>query len=172
MKRTLTALYETREQAERVRDQLVAAGLGDHVTIRDQDAAEAKDHRDVFEWIGGLFGGHDDSHLYAEGLRRGHVLVTVEVEEAGENRATELLEAGHPVDLDHAERTWRPENWKPRPVPTATWSEAEHKKQGTPDALASDAQTYSHVDSDGARPKDAPVEGHQTVRVRIYALYE
>jgi hypothetical protein len=117
MNRTVTALYETKAQAERVRDALVAAHLGDHVEIRDQDG-ETRGHRDIVEWLGDLFGGHADRETYGEGLRRGHFLLTAKVEDFNEIRAAELLDADAPVDLDHAEKAWRAEGWAPSPAAT------------------------------------------------------
>jgi hypothetical protein len=106
MKRTVTALYETQAEAERVRDALKAAGLGDDVEVHDRDADDARGHLD-------LFGGHHDSHLYAEGLRRGHVLLTAKVDDLNETRAAEIIDAEAPVDLTAAEKKWREEGWKP-----------------------------------------------------------
>jgi hypothetical protein len=119
MTRTVTALYETKAQAERARDTLVAAHLGDHVDIRDETEAK-HDPRDIVEWLADLFGGHKDSHVYGEGLRRGHVLLTATVEDFNEIRAAELLDADAPVDLDKAEQSWRAEGWTPTADPAAT----------------------------------------------------
>jgi hypothetical protein len=189
MTRTLTALYETREQAERVQDQLVAARLGDNVTIRDQEAAESGGHRDLVEWIGDLFGGHHDSHLYAEGLRRGHVLMTVKVDDLNETRAAELLDAAQPIDLDHAQTTWRPETWTPRPTAASRWTAGERAKQEVPDAeppapaetagqasRAPDADVedsdFQDPDLEGSLPEVRSPESIRIMRVRVYALYE
>jgi hypothetical protein len=113
MKRTITALYETQAQAERVRGALKASGLGEHVDIHDADAGDAHADRGLGGWLSDLFGGHHDSHLYAEGLRRGHVLLTVKVDELNETRAAEILDAEPAIDLNAAETTWRGEGWEP-----------------------------------------------------------
>jgi hypothetical protein len=113
MKRTITALYETQAQAERVRDALKAAGLGHDVEVHDREADEARGQRGLGGWLSDLFGGHDDSHLYAEGLRRGHVLLTAKVDDLSEIRAAEIMDAEPPVDLTAAEKKWREEGWKP-----------------------------------------------------------
>ena len=122
MKRTVTALYETQQQAERVRDALEAAHLTDDVDIHDQSADETgkfrPHHRTLGDWLSDLFGGHHDSHLYAEGLRRGHVLLTAKVDDLNEIRAAEIMDAEAPLDLGAAEETWRGEGWKP-PAPIA-----------------------------------------------------
>jgi hypothetical protein len=106
MNRTVTALYKTRAEADRVRDALVAANLGGHVTIRDQGDEDDSRLRVAFD-------GHDDSRLYAEGLRRGHVLLTARVDDLKEIRAAEILDAEAPVNLEDANRSWRGDGWTP-----------------------------------------------------------
>lgn len=122
MKRTVTALYETQSQAERVGAALVAAKLTDEVDIHDQTAEAAgkfkPQHRTFGEWLSDLFGGHHDSHLYAEGLRRGHVLLTAKVDDLNETRAAEIMDAEAPLDLGDAEVNWRREGWQPAVAPT------------------------------------------------------
>jgi hypothetical protein len=113
MKRIISALYETQAEAERVRDALKAAGLGDHVDIHDQEAHDAQTKRGLGGWLGDVFGGHHDSHLYAEGLRNGHILLTAKIDELNETRAAEILDSEPPLDLTAAEKKWREEGWKP-----------------------------------------------------------
>jgi len=115
MHRTVTALYDTKAQAERARDALVAAKLGDHVTIRDRD--DAGEHRNFGEWLSHLFGHHEDKHVYGEGVRRGHVLLSAKVDDLNEIRAAEILDALEPVDLPAAEKAWRSEGWTPPAAP-------------------------------------------------------
>ncbi len=113
MKCTVTALYETREEAERVRDALKAQHLGDEVKVCDQADEEAKGHhRGLAGWLSDHFGGHHDHHLYAEGLRRGHFLLIAKVDDLNETRAAAIMDAGA-VDLAAAEKTWRREGWNP-----------------------------------------------------------
>ena len=148
MKRTVTALYETRAQAEQVQAALVAAHLGDNVEIReDTDTARSGEsgHRDFKTWLSDLMGGHDDRHVYIEGVRRGHFMLSAKVDELSETRAAEILDSAAPVDLESAQTTWRAEGWTsptetaergftperasgesvsgaPTPPPRATWN--------------------------------------------------
>jgi hypothetical protein len=113
MKRTLTALYRTRAEAQNVSDALKNANLGADVQIVDQTAADAHpEHRDFVAWLGGLFDGHEDKHAYEEGLRRGHFLLTAKLDELKETRAAEILYAAGPLDLQDAQRAWRAEGWE------------------------------------------------------------
>jgi hypothetical protein len=113
MKRTLTAFYRTRAEAQKVSDALAEASLGADVEIIDQTArAEHAEHHGFSEWLGGLFGGHDDKHAYEEGLRRGHFLLTAKVDDLKETRAAEILYAAGPLDLQDAQRAWRADGWE------------------------------------------------------------
>lgn len=115
MTRTVAALYETRAQAEEARAALEAAHLGQHVDIKDR-SGDSHDHPGGLRgWLDGLIGGHHDQHLYDEGLRRGHVLLAAKVDDLGETRAAEILDAATPVDLARAGRTWQGEGWTPPP---------------------------------------------------------
>jgi hypothetical protein len=115
MNRTVTALYEAKAQAELARDALIAAHLGGDVTIQNRDAAS--EHRTFGEWISSLFGEREDKHVYGEGLRRGHFLLSAKVDDLNEIRVAEILDAAKPVDLSAAEAAWRGEGWTPTSVP-------------------------------------------------------
>jgi hypothetical protein len=121
MKRTITAFYPTRADAQKVCDALNGANLDAQIEIIDQSAADAHPQRqDFVEWLGGLFAGHEDKHAYEEGLRRGHFLLTAKVDDLKETRAAEILEAANPLNLQAAQRTWRAEGWKgPDAAPVA-----------------------------------------------------
>jgi hypothetical protein len=119
MKRTVCALYETRAEAERARDALQARHLGGEVEIHDLDEADRKGKHGLLERLGHLFGGHKDTHLYGEGLRRGHVLLTAKVDDDKETLAAELMEAAQPLNLPEREHAWRAEGWTPPADSTA-----------------------------------------------------
>jgi len=127
MKRTVTALYETRQEAEKARDALIAAHIAkpDEVEIRDEACDEAKrHHRGLGGWLSDLFGGHHDHHFYAEGLRRGHVLLTAKVDDLNETRAAVIMETAA-IDLAAVEQDWRREGWAP-PAPAAQGQTQPH----------------------------------------------
>ena len=116
--RTVTALFETKADAERARDALRAVQLGDKIEIHEGAGADTlgtNDPVDIVEWLGGLFSGHRDKHLYGEGIRRGHCLVTARVEDAGESRATQILESAGALNLHDAHRDWRADGWNEPP---------------------------------------------------------
>jgi hypothetical protein len=115
---TVTALFETRADAERARDELSAAQVSDQIEIHDQASAEihgTQDHFDIVDWLGSLFSGHRDKHLYGEGIRRGHYLVTARIADVGEPRAIQILESAGALNLHDAHQDWRSDGWSGAP---------------------------------------------------------
>ena len=53
----------------------------------------------------------EDAAYYAEGIRRGGVLVSVSCPDEWANRAEDILNRHHPVDLDNRTTTWRESGW-------------------------------------------------------------
>ena len=118
--RTLTALYETQADADAAKQRLAAMGVpsGD-IEIHDETSAgDAGGEGGMFGGLGKLFGHHDDTHAYAEGLRRGQVLLTAKVEEGRATSAAEALDATTgAVDFDRSQDEWRQSGWT---APTMT----------------------------------------------------
>jgi uncharacterized protein (TIGR02271 family) len=71
---------------------------------------------------GGLIGGltnlgvpEDEAHYYAEGVRRGGILVTVAAEtEAQADEAAEVMRRHGAVDIDERATEWKKQGWKGR----------------------------------------------------------
>lgn len=53
----------------------------------------------------------EEAHYYAEGVRRGNVLVTVQTTDALAERAVSILSRHHPMDLDRQVGEWRQSGW-------------------------------------------------------------
>lgn len=67
---------------------------------------------------GGLIGAltdlgvpEEEAHYYAEGVRRGGVLVTVQTTDALAQQAVSILSRHHPMDLDRHVGEWRKSGW-------------------------------------------------------------
>ena len=106
MSRIVTALYDTRAEAEMAQQRLRSAVGVDQLTIVDQGSSGR-----------GLSGYHlsdDDRHVYGEALRRGGALLCAEVDE-GEDPETivRALEETSSVDIEERQRGWQQEGWQP-----------------------------------------------------------
>jgi uncharacterized protein (TIGR02271 family) len=88
---------------------------------------------------GGLVGAltnlgipEEDAETFAEGVRRGGTLVTVETDEQRSNLAVDIMNRYHPVDMERRASEWKQANWegfKPDAEPL-TADEIDHERQG------------------------------------------
>lgn len=123
--RSLSALFDTKAEADSAVRALEAAGIADVVltgadnqgygtALRDNGAGEV-DERGFFETIGDFFFPDEDRYTYAEALDRGGFLVTVDNVPAHQHEhALDILDASGAVDLDAREAEWRTEGWDPQ----------------------------------------------------------
>ncbi len=127
MAHTLAAVFAQRDMAEHAQQDLITAGFP-IANIRLHDAgsdgvAAAEINHDgdklldsIKHFFSDLFGSHADRHVYAEAIRRGHIVLTLEeASDADIQRATDLVERYAPIDIDaHAEH-WRAGGWQDAP---------------------------------------------------------
>jgi len=127
MNRTITGLFDTREAAEAVvahltmHDDVPRDRITLHATRGEAGSGAAED--DGF-WasVKNLFMPDEDRHAYSEGMRRGGVLLSAELEEEKVAHAMDVFEEHGAVDLDSREQEWRKEGWSGGAAiaPTAT----------------------------------------------------
>lgn len=116
-KQTITSFYDSREYANNAALMLQQAGVPDRdITVSPDTAAsyaDVEDHPAKGFWasLESMFGGTDDHETYAEGLRRGAIMVTAHVDDAKLDDAIDILERHGSVDLNERETTWRHEGW-------------------------------------------------------------
>jgi uncharacterized protein (TIGR02271 family) len=117
--RTLTAFFRDRSDAEEATRDLIAAGIAesnvrlvpgaesDNVAATDVDAG-----RGFWASLGDFFFPAEDRAVYAEGLRRGGYLVTVDaVTQAQHDKAVDILDDEGTIDVDEWADSWRAEGW-------------------------------------------------------------
>jgi hypothetical protein len=94
---------------------LVAAGIArDQISVAGTGAfgtPPTSGDRSFWEELKDLFLPAEDRYAYAEGLRRGGVVVSVRTEETGYERVLEILDREGAVDLDKQQASWRKEGW-------------------------------------------------------------
>lgn len=122
MTRTVTALFDTRADAEAAQQRLHQANVGaDHVRLHDKSSAgyseAASSHQDPGLWssIKNAFLPDDDRHTYEEGVRRGGVLLTADVDEHDVDAVVRVLEEADTVDIDDRSQQWRASGWDHKP---------------------------------------------------------
>ena len=113
--RNATAYFETRAAADAAVNDLVAAGIArDQISVAGTGAfgtTATSGDRSFWEELKDLFLPAEDRYAYAEGLRRGGVVVSVRTEETDYERVLEILDRDGAVDLDKQEASWREEGW-------------------------------------------------------------
>lgn len=124
MSRTITAMFDSRSEAESARERLTASHIdASRVRIIDKSSggaggtgglgatSEDTESRGFWAQMKELFVTEDDRHSYAEGISRGGFLLTAEVDEDEADRACQLLEQSNSVDFESREKEWRNDSW-------------------------------------------------------------
>jgi len=101
---------------------------------------------------GGMIGALTDSgipeeeaHHYAEGVRRGDILITVRTDETRADRAASVMDDNGAVDIDHRVSNWRERGWERHDTSSQPLSE---------DELRREREYYSSTESQGDRWRD------------------
>jgi uncharacterized protein (TIGR02271 family) len=109
MSRTVTALYDSKAEAEAARQRLSSSVDVENVKIIDGQSQGSGS--------GGLashYLSNDDRHAYGEALRRGGALLCAEVDgDSDRDRIVKALEETPGVDLEERQRSWQQEGWTP-----------------------------------------------------------
>jgi stress response protein YsnF len=120
MSRTVTALYDTRQEAETARERLASALDVERVKIIDQSSGGGGGQS-----LRNIHLSNDDRHAYNEGLRRGGFLLCAEVESGEDHeRIIRLLEESSSVDLDERQQGWKNERWQAGSAAPASFGHA------------------------------------------------
>ena len=120
MTRTITAMFSDRAAADAAISQL-SSQLGIRSNQVQVHAAETASTGTVAGATTGdtgfwgslkdLFVPDEDRTAYAEGIRRGNVVVSAQVDEGMLDQAMDILEHNGAVDLDSQEAEWRQSGW-------------------------------------------------------------
>ena len=159
MTHTLAAVFETRAEANRAKDELIHSGYAaESITVTDSGSVagtprindDASILGSVKQMFSGLLGReHADRHIYAEALNRGHVVLTIQTNgmEAAD-RAADIVEDFNPIDIDEHETMWRASGW--------TGGELLRSGAGTPQTSLGAQQ--SAPEQHGIRPREEAVD--------------
>ena len=135
---TLTALFDSRKDAEDAVERLIASGIPkDRIRLVPGNEIDPKDDPDswreveqtpqqrmgILESLRGLFFPDDERLTYGEHLRRGCYLVSVQVTDAEHDGALDILDDEGTVDMDAREDRWRAGGWTGPAVPLTAANE-------------------------------------------------
>ena len=119
MSSTITAMFDSRADAEAAKERLKASNVDtDHIHVHDKSSAGYREqgystHQDRGMWdsIKNAFLPDEDRHTYEEGVRRGGAVLTADVDEDDVARAVQVLEEAGSVDVDDRAGQWRQSGW-------------------------------------------------------------
>jgi stress response protein YsnF len=114
----------------------------------------------------------EDAHYYAEGVRRGGVLVTVATEDATADRAAEIMRSHGAVDIEERAQQWRGTGWEKFDETSTPYTSdqitrerenvipvvEEEVKIGKRDVRKGGVRVYSHVTE---RPVEKKIRLHE-----------
>lgn len=87
-------------------------GSGSATSSRSDTSSRGHEEgRGFWESLSDFFFPEEDRYSYAEGLRRGGYLVTVNTTEANHDQAVDILDDEGTIDLDEREDQWRSQGW-------------------------------------------------------------
>jgi uncharacterized protein (TIGR02271 family) len=119
--RTVTAMFSSRSDADRAAQQLASELRLERSSVRilpdtgatdtGYDTAHPYQETGFFASLKNLFLPDEDRYGYAEGMRRGGIIVAATVDEGQVDRASDILENCGALDLDAHEATWRQSGW-------------------------------------------------------------
>lgn len=117
MSRTVTALFDSRPEAEAARTRLTQSRIdADNVRIIDQSASgggggSGGEDKGFFDSLKDFFIPDEDAHAYGEGVRRGGFMLCAQVDEDQADEAIRILDEGGSVDFDQRQEQWRNDGW-------------------------------------------------------------
>jgi uncharacterized membrane protein len=104
----------------------------------------------------------EDAHTYAESLKRGSALVSVNAYDVDADRAVHILQTHNPIDIDRQVAKWREEGWSGFDPKVPPYND---------DKAAQIA--YGHDPDDAMYPADDPNQVEKDIRhVRRYPMPE
>lgn len=111
MSRTVTALYDTKAEAEAARERLASAvDVEGRARIIEKSTSGGSAQQSGLHHLPLT---NEDRHIYGEGIRRGGYMLCAEVDgDEDTDKIVSILEQTSSVDLDERQESWRKEGWQ------------------------------------------------------------
>jgi uncharacterized protein (TIGR02271 family) len=144
MSRTITAMFDTREEAEAAKSRLQSSRIdADRIRVIDKESSSSSsssstggENRGFFASLTDMFMPDEDRAAYAEGIDRGGYLVCAQVDEQEADDAIRILDESNSVDFDSREEQWRGDGW-------AGWTGGTMNNQGVASSSPQMAAGYN-----------------------------
>jgi uncharacterized protein (TIGR02271 family) len=190
---SVVAMFETYDRALAARDVLVSAGIDrSRIEILAQsgtaeDASFHYERHDEGIWgaIKRLFVPDEDTHVYAEGMRRGYAVLVVRTGAGDQEQIIGLLESQDAVDVETHAANWRQSGWSGTHEGYSAWQNQRTSLPGGATAAATAGASSGAVAAGTAGHQEQVIPvyeeqlrvgkrevGRGSVRVRSYVLEE
>jgi uncharacterized protein (TIGR02271 family) len=122
--RTITAFFDSREDASEAVERLVSNGISrDRINLvagssssqtasSSASSSSSSNQGGFWDSLKDLFMPDEDRYSYAEGLSRGGYLVTVRASDSEYDTALDILDDEGTVNMGEREESWRSEGWR------------------------------------------------------------
>ena len=189
---TVVAMFETYDRALAARDVLVSAGidrsrieiLAQSGTAEDASFRYERNNEGIWGAIKRFFMPDEDTHLYAEGIRRGYAMLVVRTGAGDQEQVIRLLESQDAIDVDTHAANWRQSGWSGVHEGQAGWrSRGDALTPGTTPAAAAGASSGLAATRAAGRAQEEVIPvyeeqlrvgkrevGRGSVRVRSYVV--
>jgi uncharacterized protein (TIGR02271 family) len=158
----VTAFFDSRSDAEQAIARLVDVGVSrDSIRFMPGDERDPSDTagtssraepRGFWDSLGNWFLPDEDRITYAEGLRRGGYLISVDASDEQYERVIDILDDEGTIDMDERAESWRSEGW------TGS-STADVLSGSTANLTTGEARTTSGLASSTDRTRSVPSAG-------------
>nr|WP_295373676.1 YsnF/AvaK domain-containing protein [uncultured Sphingosinicella sp.] len=126
MSRTVTALFDTRSEAEAAKARLTSSRIdADNIRIVDKQSSgssggssssgggssDAGNGQGFWGSLKDMFMPDEDRHAYGEGISRGGFMLCAQVDEDETDEAIRILDESNSVDFDKRQDEWRSSGW-------------------------------------------------------------
>lgn len=106
MAKTAVALYDSKNEAQQVRDELTNAGFS-RSSIRMMDSGDS----DAVDTLTNAGLPRSDADAYVEGLRRGGHLVMITTDDDQIDLVVDIMDRYNSINIQERSETWRSEGW-------------------------------------------------------------
>jgi uncharacterized protein (TIGR02271 family) len=175
----IVAVFESTDKARAAREALIGDGI-------DNARMELLNNRsDLDNW--GSMKRHalpdEDSHLYAEGLGRGHAILVINAAAGDHDRVMRVLGRFNPIDIDEHATQWRKTGWSGVHPGKSAWDVQRRTAASTATATSAKTSTGAMTARTGTQTQEEHIpvyeeelklgkrvveQGH--VRVRVYTV--
>lgn len=187
----VVAMFETYDRAQAARDALVSAGidrsrieiLAQSGTAQDTSFRYERNDEGIWGAIKRFFMPDEDTHAYAEGIRRGYAMLVVRTGVGDQEQIIHLLDSQDAVDVETHAANWRQSGWSGVHQGHSAWqSQRASMTDGTTAGAATDRNSgAAATGTTGRREEVIPVYeeqlrvgkrevGRGSVRVRSYVV--